>query len=159
MSKDLLPLDGSAWPRRCCGKEKGREARGQSEQRFGGDKTTKAETSKGKARNLCEHATNSKHDEETRYDGAAWPAEVRLCHTGREWTRRGQEQNHVHQFQTPSVVDRFRCDWMESFAMREMQSHDENGTVNNCHATSTLYARKNKRTCCILSLVSSCLPK
>ena len=66
ISKDLLPLDGLAWPRRCCGREKGREARGQSEQRFGRDKTSKAETSKGKARNLCEHATNSKHDEETR---------------------------------------------------------------------------------------------
>ena len=24
-----------------------------------------------------------------------------------------------------------------------VQSHDENETVNNCHATSTLYARKN----------------
>jgi len=47
----------------------------------------------------------------------------------------------------------------EALQCREMQSHDENEMVNNCHATSTLYARKNKRNCYALSLVSSCLSK
>ena len=88
-------------------------------------------------------------------NGSGMPA----CAQGNERTRCGQGRIMCTNFRRPAQWTSSDAIGWEALQCREMQSHDDNETVNNCHATSTLYAKKNKRSCYALSLVSSCLSK
>ena len=113
--------------------------------------------SQEKQGDACGLAINFKHDKGSR---TGWHD---VASSGEHRKVRGPS---VRKGRTTCTNFRHPVQWTSSDAIgrealqcREMQSHDENETVNNCHATSTLYARKNIRSCYALSLVSSCLSK